>query len=89
MLDRLRESRGRRQRCRSGRVGARPPGRSARVDAWAESPRPRPDATERVPSALHQNLYGPGLACGIDPTFVSMITVSWANRVFDGARVGA
>ena len=49
-----------------GRVGAMPPGRTARFNAWAESLRDHPEATEQVLNAFYQNLYGPGFVYSVD-----------------------
>jgi pimeloyl-ACP methyl ester carboxylesterase len=54
-----------------GRVGAMPPGRSARFQAWAESLADHPEATPAVLDAVHQNLYGPGFVYCVDRAFVS------------------
>jgi pimeloyl-ACP methyl ester carboxylesterase len=54
-----------------GRVGAMAPGRSARFNAWAETIKDHPEATEQVLDAFHQNLYGPGFAYSVDRAFVS------------------
>jgi pimeloyl-ACP methyl ester carboxylesterase len=57
-----------------GRVGAMPPGRSARFDAWAETLTGRPDATKPALDAFYQNLYGPGFVYCVDRAFVSTVT---------------
>ena len=54
-----------------GRVGAMPPGRSARFEAWAESVKDHPEATPAVLDAVYQNLYGPGFVYCVDRAFVS------------------
>jgi len=54
-----------------GRVGAMPPGRSARFEAWAESLKDHPEATEPVLDAFYRNLYAPGFAYSVDRAFVS------------------
>src|SRR5262245_35491645 len=57
-----------------GRVGAMPPGRSARFDAWAESLKDHPEASKPVLDAFYQNLYGPGFVYCVDRAFVSTVT---------------
>ena len=57
-----------------GRVGALPPGRSARFQAWAESLTDHPEATPAVLDAVFQNLYGPGFVYCVDRAFVSTCT---------------
>jgi pimeloyl-ACP methyl ester carboxylesterase len=54
-----------------GRVGAMPPGRSARFEAWAESVKDHPEATPAVLDAVYQNLYGAGFVYCADRAFVS------------------
>ena len=54
-----------------GRVGALPPGRSARFEAWVETVKDHPEATDQVLEAFYQNLYGPGFAYSVDRAFVS------------------
>ena len=54
-----------------GRVGAMAPGRSARFNAWAETLKDHPEATEKVLDAIHQSLYGPGFVYSVDRAFVS------------------
>src|SRR3989442_12893485 len=54
-----------------GRVGAMAPGRSARFNAWAETLKDHPEATQQVLDAFHQNLYGPGFLYSVDRAFVS------------------
>ena len=54
-----------------GRVGAMPPGRSARFDAWAKTLGDHPEATEPVLDALYQNLYAPGFVYCVDRAFAS------------------
>jgi pimeloyl-ACP methyl ester carboxylesterase len=57
-----------------GRVGALPPGRSARFDAWAQSLTDHPEATPAVLDAFYRNLYGPGFVYCVDRAFVSTVT---------------
>src|SRR5438045_8977480 len=52
-----------------GRVGAMPPGRSARFQAWAESLTDHPEATPAVLDAVNQNLYAPGFVYCVDRAF--------------------
>jgi pimeloyl-ACP methyl ester carboxylesterase len=54
-----------------GRVGAMPPGRSARFQAWVQTIKDHPEATEPVLDAFYRNLYGPGFAYSVDRAFVS------------------
>ena len=54
-----------------GRVGAMPPGRSARFEAWAESLKDHPEATPQVLDAFYQTLYGSGFVYCVDRAFVS------------------
>src|SRR5712691_6041129 len=54
-----------------GRVGDMPPGRSARFQAWAETIKDHPEATQQVLDAFYRNLYGPGFAYSVDRAFVS------------------
>jgi pimeloyl-ACP methyl ester carboxylesterase len=54
-----------------GRVGAMPPGRAARFEAWAETVKDHPEATTPVLDAFYQNLYGPGFVYSADRAFVS------------------
>jgi pimeloyl-ACP methyl ester carboxylesterase len=54
-----------------GRVGAMPPGRSARFNAWAETLKDHPEVTAPVLDAFHQNLYDPGFVYCVDRAFVS------------------
>jgi len=54
-----------------GRVGAMPPGRSTRFEAWAESLTDHPEATPQVLDAFHRNLYEPGFVYCVDRAFVS------------------
>jgi len=54
-----------------GRVGAMPPVRAARFNAWAESLKDHPEATSQVLEAFYQNLYGPGFVYSVDRAFVS------------------
>ena len=57
-----------------GRVGAMPPGRSARFDAWVESLQDHPEATKPVLDAFYRNLYGPGFVYCVDRAAVSTVT---------------
>jgi pimeloyl-ACP methyl ester carboxylesterase len=54
-----------------GRVGAMPPGRAARFEAWAETIKDHPEATTQVRDAFYQNLYGPGFVYSADRAFVA------------------
>ena len=54
-----------------GRVGAMPPGRTARFEAWVEAIKDHPEATKQVLDAFYQNLYGPGFVYSVDRAFVS------------------
>ena len=54
-----------------GRVGAMPPGRPARFDAWAKTLGDHPEATPPVLDAFYRNLYGPGFVYSVDREFVS------------------
>jgi pimeloyl-ACP methyl ester carboxylesterase len=54
-----------------GRVGALAPGRSARFQAWVETIKDHPEATEQVLDALYRNLYGPGFVYSVDRAFVA------------------
>src|SRR6266508_1211204 len=54
-----------------GRVGAMPPGRAARFEAWVETVKDHPEATTQVLDAFYQNLYGPGFVYSADRAFVS------------------
>jgi pimeloyl-ACP methyl ester carboxylesterase len=56
-----------------GRVGALPPGRSARFEAWAEALKDHSEATPQVLDAFYQNLYGPGFVYCVDRGFVSAV----------------
>ena len=56
-----------------GRVGALPPGRSARFEAWAASLQDHPEATAAVLDAVYRNLYGPGFVYAVDRAFVSTV----------------
>ena len=56
-----------------GRVGPMPAARSPRFQAWAESLKDHPEATESVLEAFYQRLYAPG--------FVS----AWTARSWPGA----
>lgn len=56
-----------------GRVGALPPGRSARFEAWAASLKDHPEATGPVLDAFYRNLYGPGFVYCVDRAFVSRV----------------
>ena len=54
-----------------GRVGPMPAARSPRFQAWAESLKDHPEATESVLEALYQNLYAPGFVYCVDRAFVA------------------
>jgi pimeloyl-ACP methyl ester carboxylesterase len=54
-----------------GRVGAMPPGRSARFEAWAASLKDHPEATAEVLEAFYRNLYAPGFVYSVDRAFVA------------------
>ncbi len=54
-----------------GRVEEPLPPRTARFNAWAESLKNHPEATEQVLDAFYQNLYGAGFAYSVDRAFVS------------------
>jgi pimeloyl-ACP methyl ester carboxylesterase len=56
-----------------GRVGAMPPGRPARFNAWAESLKDHPEATQPVLDAFCHNLYAPGFVYCVDRAFVSTV----------------
>jgi len=56
-----------------GRVGALPPGRSARFQGWAEALRDHPEVTQSVLDAFYQNLYGEGFVYCVDRAFVSTV----------------
>ena len=53
-----------------GRVGPMPPGRSANFEAWVQTLKDHPEATEQVLDAFYTNLYGPGFAYSVDRDFV-------------------
>jgi pimeloyl-ACP methyl ester carboxylesterase len=54
-----------------GRVGAVPPGRPARFEAWAKSLHDHPEATPAVLDVLYRNLYDPGFVYSVDRAFVA------------------
>jgi len=54
-----------------GRVGPMPAARSPRFQAWAESLKDHPEATEPVLEAFYQNLYAPGFVYCVDRAFVA------------------
>lgn len=54
-----------------GRVEDALPGRTARFNAWAESLKNHPEATDQVLDAFYENLYGPGFVYSVDRAFVS------------------
>lgn len=54
-----------------GRVGAMPPARAARFEAWAKSLQDHPEATEPVLDAFYKNLYAPGFVYSVERAFVS------------------
>jgi pimeloyl-ACP methyl ester carboxylesterase len=54
-----------------GRVGPMKPGRSASFEAWVKSLGNRPDASEPVIEAFHNNLYAPGFLYSVDRAFVA------------------
>ena len=54
-----------------GRVGPMPAARSPRFQAWTESLKDHPEATESVLEAFYQNLYAPGFVYCVDRTFVA------------------
>jgi pimeloyl-ACP methyl ester carboxylesterase len=56
-----------------GRVGALPPDRSARFEAWARSLQDHPEATEPVLSALYHNLYARGFVYSVDRAFAATV----------------
>ena len=56
-----------------GRVGPMAPGRPARFNAWAESLKDHPEATDQVLDAFCRNLYAPGFVYCADRAFVSTI----------------
>ena len=56
-----------------GRVGPTAPGRPARFNAWAESLKDHPEATDQVLDAFCRNLYAPGFVYCADRAFVSTI----------------
>jgi pimeloyl-ACP methyl ester carboxylesterase len=58
-----------------GRVGAMAPGRPARFDAWAETLKDHPEATEPVLDAFCRNLYAPGFVYCVDRAFVSTVRI--------------
>jgi pimeloyl-ACP methyl ester carboxylesterase len=56
-----------------GRVGAPATARTARFDAWAESLKDHPEATQPVLDAFSHNLYGQGFVYCVDRAFVSTV----------------
>ena len=56
-----------------GRVGALPPGRTARFQAWADSLKDHPEATQPVLDAFYRNLYGRGFVYCVDRAFVATV----------------
>ena len=54
-----------------GRVGPMPAARSPRFQAWAESLKDHPEATEPVLEAFYQNFYAPGFVYCVDRAFVA------------------
>jgi pimeloyl-ACP methyl ester carboxylesterase len=56
-----------------GRVGTMQPGRPARFNAWAETLKDHPEATESVFDAFCRNLYAPGFVYCADRAFVATI----------------
>jgi len=56
-----------------GRVGAMAQGRPARFNAWAESLKDHPEATQPVLDAFCRNLYAPGFVYCSDRDFVKTI----------------
>jgi pimeloyl-ACP methyl ester carboxylesterase len=56
-----------------GRVGPMAPGRPARFNAWAESLKDHPEATDQVLDGFCRNLYAPGFVYCADRAFVSTI----------------
>ena len=56
-----------------GRVGAMAPGRPARFNAWAESLKDHPDATQAVLDTFCRNLYAPGFVYCVDRDFVKTV----------------
>ena len=56
-----------------GRVGAMAQGRPARFNAWAESHKDHPEATQPVLDAFCRNLYAPGFVYCADRDFVKTI----------------
>ena len=56
-----------------GRVGAMAPGRPARFNAWAESLKDHPEATQALLDAFCRNLYAPGFVYCVDRAFVSKV----------------
>jgi len=59
-----------------GRVGAMPPTRSARFEAWVESLKDHPEATPEVLDAFYRNMYGAGFVYCVDRAFVSTCATS-------------
>ncbi|MBV9554013.1 MAG: alpha/beta hydrolase, partial [Alphaproteobacteria bacterium] len=56
-----------------GRVGPMAPGRPARFNAWAETLKDHPEATEAVLDSFCRNLYAPGFVYCADRDFVTTI----------------
>jgi pimeloyl-ACP methyl ester carboxylesterase len=54
-----------------GRVEDALPSRTARFNAWAESLKNHPEATDQVLDAFYENLYGPSFVYSVDRAFVS------------------
>ncbi|HLF79165.1 MAG TPA: alpha/beta hydrolase, partial [Dehalococcoidia bacterium] len=53
-----------------GRVGPLQPGRSPNFDAWVETLKEHPEATDAVLDAFYNNLYAPGFAYSVNREFV-------------------
>ena len=60
-------------RSRSAASGAMAPGRPARFNAWAESLKDHPEATQPVLDAFCRNLYAPGFVYCVDRDFVKTV----------------
>jgi len=56
-----------------GRVGEMAPGRPARFNAWAESLKDHPEATQPVLDAFCRNLYAAGFVYCVDRNFVKTV----------------
>lgn len=54
-----------------GRVGDMAPGRTANFEAWVQTLKDRPDATEEVLDQFYHNLYDPGFVYCVDRDFVA------------------